>query len=203
MSAPVALLNKMPPSPVLLSVSLVRAASDPLTHKVDGKVKKTKKTKKPSNKTTASGNGCASNQAKMSGKFRVINRKVNANPAEDIDFSSTDPDAPIAPARREKWNGKGFATLILEALRAATSTDNMLTTKQITAYIEEYRLTTDMKFPALPQTIRASILKHCYPTPKGLWTHMRENGKRCGVYKLLPDGLAADAIVSEDDEEGM
>jgi hypothetical protein len=192
MSAPVALSNEISLSLVLLGVSPVLA----------GIVQKTKKTKKHSNQTTASGNGSASNQAKMSGKFRVISLKVNANPAGDIDFP-TDPDAPITPARREKWNGKGFATLILEALRAATSTDNTLTTKQITAYIEEYRLTTDMKSPALRQTIRASILKHCYPKPKGLWTHIRENGKRCGAYKLLPDGFAADAIVSEDDEDGM
>lgn len=83
----------------------------------------------------------------------------------------------------------------------------MLTTNQITAYIEKYRLTTDMKFPALPQTIRAAVMNKSRHQRKdgswvhGLWVHCPDPGKRTGPYKLLPEGLAADAVVDEEDEE--
>lgn len=64
-----------------------------------------------------------------------------------------------------------------------------------------------MKLPALPQTIRAIVLRNCSRKKEdgtwepGLWVHCPDPGKRTGPYKLLPAGFAADAEVDDDEDE--
>lgn len=82
----------------------------------------------------------------------------------------------------------------------------MLTVDQISAHVEEYRLTTEMKLPALPQTIRAVVHEYRRRTEDkkffpGLWLHCPYPGKRTGPYKLLPAGYEADANEKEGEEK--
>lgn len=180
------------PTPLLLGGGLMRATATSFTSRVASKASKATKA---SSTTTVSGSSSGSNWAKISAKARALNPDETTDPT-DPDSASTDPDAPT-PIRREKWKGKSFASLALEALRSATAQNHMLTINQITAHVEEYRLTTDMELPALPQTIRAAVMRNCRrpKKPDGLWVHVPDEGKRTGRYRLLPEGFAEDAVV--------
>lgn len=201
------------PTLLLLGGGLTHDAANPFTSRVTSKASNAKKAgakiraskaEKANNVTIASGSSSPSNWARISSNARARNLEEPTDPSDSASTDTEDPaPAPAQPKPRKKWCGRSFASLALEALRSATAENHILTINQITAYVEKYRLTTDMTEPALRQTVRSAVMRNCKRIKKdgtrvnGLLLHVSDPGKRTGKYKLLPEGFAADAAVVE------